>query len=317
MWNDVGAVLKSLNRYFTEFELFRIQDAGITPSHIAVALVSFVLSLVVSRILRSLLRAKLFPKLRLDAGLEYAFLRFVHYAVIAIGVYMGLQVVNIPLGALVGLFAIVGVGVGFGLQNLAANFISGIILLVERPVKVGDRIHVEGVWGDVETINLRTTVITTPDNISVLVPNSKLLENAVTNYYFKTRRIRLRIPVGVAYGSDVDLVTRLLKRAGEESDEVLKDPPPDVWFLEFGDSSLNFEVLCWTADAARKYSVINDVNRRIDALFRENGVEIPFPQHDLHFRSGEIPVRLADAERQDDPAPGRQRSSASNRPGRA
>jgi small-conductance mechanosensitive channel len=281
-------VWDAVSHYYSNVVLFSIQDVGITVSHLTVALLSILLSFLVSAILRAVLKKKVFRKLKIDAGLEYALLRFTHFTILILGVYIGLQTINIPLGALVGLFAVIGVGIGFGLQNLASNFTSGLILLLERPVKVGDRLEIDDVWGDVVQINLRTTVIRTPDDVSIIVPNSKLLDEYVINYSYGNPRIRLHVPVGVAYGSDVEKATALMRQAAEEHNQVMPQPAPKVWFREFGDSSLNLELLCWIPRAERKFDIISDLNMRIDRLFRENGVEIPFPQRDLHLRSSDV-----------------------------
>jgi small-conductance mechanosensitive channel len=289
---DTGTLWGSINFYFKEFVLFKIQDVGITISHLVVAVIAVLLSLAGSKIVRMTLRKKVFPKMHCDRGLEYALLRFVHYFILVIGIYIGLKTINIPLGAIVGLFAVIGVGIGFGLQNLTSNFISGVILLLERPVKVGDRLEVNNVWGDVQRINLRTTVIMTPDNIAIIVPNSKLLENEVVNYSYGDPKIRLNIPVGIAYGSDCEKATEILVRVAEENPHVLDDPKPHTWFREFGDSSLNFTLLCWIPDAIDKYDIISEVNHAIDKAFRENNIEIPFPQTDLHLRSAPAALRI-------------------------
>jgi small-conductance mechanosensitive channel len=281
---------ETVSHYYSNVVLFNIQDVGITVSHLIVALLSILLSFLISAALRSVLKKRVFKKLNLDAGVEYALLRFIHFAILILGVYIGLQTINIPLGALVGLFAVIGVGIGFGLQNLASNFTSGFILLLERPVKVGDRLEMDGVWGDVQQINLRTTVIRTPDDISIIVPNSKLLDEYVINYSYGNPRIRLHIPVGIAYGSDVEAAVGLMRQAAEEHAYVMKQPAPKVWFQEFGDSSLNLELLCWIPRAEQKFDVISDLNLRIDHLFREHDVVIPFPQRDLHLRSSEVPL---------------------------
>ncbi len=281
---------KKIDYYFKEFILFKIQDVGITISHLVVALVAVALSLLFSKIIRSILQKQLFRKLDLEQGLEYALLRFIHYVIVVIGVYIGLKTVNIPLGAIIGLFAVLGVGIGFGLQNLAANFISGIILLLERPVKVGDRLEVNDVWGDVKRISLRTTLIETPDNIAIIVPNSKLLENEVINYSYGDSKIRLRIPVGIAYGSDCDKATALLLEVAGKNDRTLNNPPPKVWFREFGESSLNFMLLCWIPHATQKFDIISELNYAIDRSFRDNNIEIPFPQRDLHLRSAKAKI---------------------------
>lgn len=285
-------ILEKVQYLLYEVTLFRVQEVGITLNHILVAVVSIVLSLMVSRFLQTFFKKRVFQRFPIDAGLEFTLLRILHFIILGIGVLIGLSTMNIPLGALVGLFAVIGVGIGFGLQNIASNFISGLILLFERPVKVGDRIELDGIWGDVKQINLRTTVIETPDDISVIVPNSRLLENNLINNSYGNPRIRLHVPVGVAYGSDVELVTRLMKEAAKDVPDVMSSPSPDVWFLEFGDSSLNFELLVWINRAAKKFIVIDRLNRNIDALFREHDVQIPFPQRDLHVKSVHAPIRV-------------------------
>lgn len=282
-----------VQRLWSEVPLFTIQDARITLSTVVVAVLAVFLSVLASKWARHLLQQNFLPRFHLDRGLEYALLRFVHYCILVVGVYVGLVTMNIPLGALVGFFTLLGVGIGFGLQNLSSNFISGVILLFERPIKVGDRITVDDVWGDVQKINLRTTIVNTVDNVSIIIPNSKLLENNLINWSYGDERIRVRVPVGVAYGSDVDLVTELLTRAARENETVLEEPGPKVWFREFGDSSLNFELLCWLPESTIKPRIVNELNRAIDRLFREHEVEIPFPQRDLHIRSDATRERAA------------------------
>ena len=159
--NDTN-LWERISYYYTDVVLFQIQNVGVTLSHLVVAVLSVLLSIIISAVVRSMMRNRLFKRMKIDQGLEFAILRVTHYLILIMGIYIGLQSINIPLGALVGIFAVVGVGIGFGLQNLAANFTSGVILLLERPVKIGDRLELNGVWGDVVRINLRTTVIRTP-----------------------------------------------------------------------------------------------------------------------------------------------------------
>lgn len=289
---DGQTLWEKINYYFKDFILFKIQDVGITPSHLAVAVVAIILSLLVSRAVRSTLQKQLFKKMEIDQGLEYALLRFIHYVILIIGIYIGLKTINIPLGAVIGLFAVIGVGIGFGLQNLASNFISGVILLFERPIKIGDRLELNDVWGDVKQINLRTTLIETPDKISIIMPNSRLLENEVINYSYGDPKIRLRVPVGIAYGSDCEKAADLLVKVALDNERVLNEPKPKTWFREFGDSSLNFVLLCWIPNAANKYDITSELNHGIDRIFRENGIEIPFPQRDLHLRSARGILRV-------------------------
>ncbi|HKJ05767.1 MAG TPA: mechanosensitive ion channel domain-containing protein [Geopsychrobacteraceae bacterium] len=290
---DSQTLWENINYYFKEFILFKIQDVGITISHLAVAVVAVILSMLLSKVVRSTLSRHVFNKLDIDKGLQYALLRFVHYVILIIGVYIGLKTVNIPLGAIVGLFAVIGVGIGFGLQNLASNFISGVILLLERPIKIGDRLEFNDVWGDVKRINLRTTLIQTPDNVAIIVPNSKLLENEVINYSYGDPKIRLQIPVGIAYGSDCDMATKIMIGVARDNGHVMEYPKPKVWFREFGDSSLNFILLCWIPDVVSKFDVVSEINYSIDRAFRDNKIEIPFPQRDLHLRSAEALVRFS------------------------
>ena len=287
---------EKIDYYFNDFILFRIQDVGITISNLVVAIIAVLVSLLISKIVRSSLKKHLLKTFDIDSGFQYALLRFIHYIIVTIGLYIGLKTVNIPLGAVVGLFAVIGVGIGFGLQNLTSNFISGVILLLERPVKVGDRLEVNEVWGDVKRISLRTTLIETPNNIAIIVPNSKLLENEVINYSYGDPKIRLQIPVGIAYGSDCEKATRNLIKVAQQNDRVLDSPEPKVWFREFGDSSLNFMLICWIPNSSIKFDVISALNYAIDRAFRDNQIEIPFPQQDLHLRSAEVPLRFRQEE---------------------
>jgi small-conductance mechanosensitive channel len=195
----------------------------------------------------------------------------------------------VDLSGLTVVAGLLSVGIGFGLQNTASNFISGLILLFERPIKVGDWITVGEVSGDVREINLRSTTVITPDNISIIVPNSEFVSGRVVNWSHGERKIRVHIPVGVAYGSDVELVTRVLLEEAERHSGVMRTPAPKVWFTGFGDSSLNFELLAWIPEPTARPQVISDLNYAIDSAFRRNNVEIPFPQRDVHVRSGELP----------------------------
>jgi small-conductance mechanosensitive channel len=187
-------------------------------------------------------------------------------------------------------FGLLSVGIGFGLQHVASNFVSGLIILFERPIKIGDRITIGDVWGDVVNISLRATLIRTVDNISIIVPNSEFITSRVINWSHRDPKVRVHIPVGVAYGSDVPLVIKSLLEVAKNHPEVMKDPAPKVWFAEFGDSSLNFELLIWTLDPKKRPDVLSELNRGIDDIFRKNKIEIPFPQRDLHVRSS-VPIQ--------------------------
>jgi small-conductance mechanosensitive channel len=272
---------------FMNVELFPLEGGGaVKPKSIIVALLVLWAAAILSKVLRGIMDRRVFPKFNLDVGLRYAFLQFLHYFVLVAGVYMALEMVGLPMGMFLGVFALLSVGIGFGLQNIASNFISGLILLLERPVQIDDRIEVAGYTGNVKKISLRTTVIETTDRVSILVPNAHLLENEVTNWSYGDKRVRIHVPVGVAYGSDVDLVTKLLLEVAANEGGVLTSPEPNVHFLEFADSSLNFELICWTPEVAVIPGIKNKLNRGIDKIFRDNGVEIPFPQRVVHMPAG-------------------------------
>lgn len=182
----------------------------------------------------------------------------------------------------------VGIGIGFGLQEIAKNFISGIILLVERPIKVGDHIDLGGLPGKVEAIKARGTVITTFDNISVVVPNSDFITKQVTNWSYNDKTIRCCVNVGVAYGSNVDIVKRSLLEVAQDHNNVLKRPAPSVQFSEFGDNSLVFKLYFWTDDAQARFTLLSDIHYMIDKIFRERNIVISFPQRDIHLKTSDF-----------------------------
>jgi small-conductance mechanosensitive channel len=203
-------------------------------------------------------------------------------------VALGLFNVNIRAFAVVA--GALGIGVGFGFQNVVGNFVAGLVLLFERPVKIQDRISLENVEGNVVAINFRSTTLRTNNNISIIVPNSEFINRSVINlinWSPSDPLVRIHVPVGVAYGSDVDRVTRTLQEVTQGMQDVLQEPPPEVRFSEFGDSSLNFELLVWTDKPTRHPLLRSNLNYAIDAAFRLHGIEIPFPQRDVHIKSTE------------------------------
>ena len=246
--------------------------------------------IIVERILQRLLIRRFLSKTRLQPSLQYGLSRIFGYTLIAIGFYVAFQAVGFDLSSLAIVAASVGVGVGFGLQNIINNFVSGIIILAERPISIGDRIEVAGVAGRVTKIQLRSTTVVTNDNITMIVPNADFISNTVTNWSHGDPKVRIRVPVGVAYGSDLKLLQRLLLEAAEEHPKALRDPSPVVLFTEFGDNSLNFELGVWTQEmTAAPIHFTSEMNFIIEQKLRENDIEIPFPQRDLHVRSG-LPV---------------------------
>jgi len=208
--------------------------------------------------------------------------------VLIIGAVIAMQNAGIDLSALAVFAGAIGVGLGFGLQDIAKNFVSGIILLLERPIEIGDRVEVGKVAGSVRQIRARSTTVVTNDNIAIIIPNSKFVSDTVVNWSHGDPKVRFRIPIGVAYGSDIDKVTALLLEIARRHPHALKDPEPKVYFDGFGDSSLNFELGVWTEEMTfRPRSFRSDLNLAIEKAFRENGIEIPFPQRDIHLRKTE------------------------------
>jgi potassium efflux system protein len=231
----------------------------------------------------------------LDRSLQYAIAQIVSNLVLIVGIFIVLENTGIHLGALTVFAGAVGVGVGFGLQNIASNFISGLVILAERPITIGDRVEVAGLAGQVELIRARSTVIRTNDNIAMIVPNTKFIDSPVTNWTYGDPRVRFRIPVGVAYGSDVNKVREALIAAGASHPHVLHDPAPSVFLKAFGESAIEFELVVWSSEMSHRPSRFkSDLNFAIEEKFREAGIEIPFPQRDLHIRSGALKMEDRD-----------------------
>lgn len=231
----------------------------------------------------------------LDRSLQYAIAQIVSNVVLIVGIFIVLDNAGIHLGALAVFAGAVGVGVGFGLQNIASNFISGLVILAERPITIGDRVEVAGIIGQVQHIRARSTVIVTNDNITMIVPNSKFIDSPVTNWTYGDPRVRFRIPIGVAYGSDIEKVRTALIEAGKENPHTLKDPEPSVFLEKFGQNSIEFELVVWSSEMSyrpRRYR--SDLNFAIEKKLREAGIEIPNPQRDLHIRSGVLQVQNVD-----------------------
>ena len=235
---------------------------------------------------------KVLAKSNLDLGTRTAIGTITRYTIILIGLMVILQSVGIDLSTLTVLAGALGVGIGFGLQTVTNNFVSGIIILFERPIKVGDRIEVGNISGDVVRISMRATTVLTNDNISVIVPNSEFISSQVINWSHNDRNIRFNIPVGVSYKEDPEKVKELLLSVANDNDAVLKEPLPDVIFDEFGNSSINFLLRVWTAKLIQTPQVLkSQLYFEIFKRFREVGIEIPFPQRDLHIKNEDLKIK--------------------------
>ena len=217
------------------------------------------------------------------------------YSVVFTGLYIALRSIGVQLDSLLVIFGAMGVGIGFGLQNIANNFVSGLILLSERPVKLGDVIDVGGFLGTVERIGIRATTLRRFDQTQSIVPNGDLISQTVTNWTLDDSRVRIDFTVGVAYGSDTRLVETIVHDVLAANESVLEDPEPRVLFVEFGDSSLNFRVLAYVAHVSERLTTQSELHFAIDEAFRKGDIEIPFPQRDLHLRSISPDVQLSHA----------------------
>ncbi len=278
--------------------LFEMGNRSVTLGTILYLLLSLVVLVIVSRWTRGWVANRLLGRSQLDQGMRHAIGTLVRYLVLAIGFIIILQTAGIDLTTLNVLAGAVGIGMGLGLQNVANNFISGLIILFERPIKVGDRIEVDDVNGVVTAINTRSTTVVTNNNIAIIIPNAKLITENVINWSYTDDKVRMQVPVGVSYSSDVELVTRLLIEAATSDRDVLAEPRPEVRFLGFGDSSLDFELLVWTSSHIhRPLTLKSTLYYDIFARFRTAGVEIPFPQRDVHVRT--VPERWSPAKPDD------------------
>jgi len=270
---------------FLDTRLFTIGTTEVTLSAIFVFLFILLVIVILSRLFARKFVERILIRLQIEEGTRYTFRRIIELTFILIGAIIAFQSIGINLSGLAVIFGLLSVGIGFGLQNITSNFVAGLILLFERPIKVGDRVTVGGIEGDVMDINIRSTTVRSLNNIDIIVPNSEFVSSQVVNWSHGDRKIRLDIEVGVSYQSDLDTVLRSLKEVALENPEILRNPEPDVHLREFGDSSWNMKLRIWIDDPKRHPVVRSDINCAIVRKFRENGVEIPFPQRDLHLRS--------------------------------
>ncbi|MEM6401789.1 MAG: mechanosensitive ion channel domain-containing protein [Cyanobacteria bacterium P01_D01_bin.116] len=241
----------------------------------------------------NVLRSRILRVLRISRGAQEVIAIVFKYTLIGVGSVVLLQIFGIDLSSLAILASALGVGIGFGFQDIAKNFGSGLVLLFERPIQVGDFIEVGKYMGSVESIGARSVTIRTLDRVSIIVPNSRFLEDEVINWSHHNPVSRIHIPVGVSYSADVKIVKKALLEAGTNHPEVLSVPQPQVLFTGFGDSSLDFELLVWINAPSHQVSIKSDICFRIEATLKEYKIEIPFPQRDLHVRTGELPVKLS------------------------
>ncbi len=273
--------------------LFTVDETDVSAWAILSAVLAVVVSILISRIIREMLQEAASLRGQYDAGQRYAISSVVYYVLVVIAVLWAVRLSGISLGALTVFAGVAGIGLAFGLQDIIKNFISGLILLVEQPIKVGDFIDMGDVRGLVTKISIRSTTIRTLGNVFVIVPNADFVTERVLNLSHSDLKLRLDIDVGVSYDSDVELVRDILRKVGEDHPLTLNDPPPSARLMGFGDSSVDFRLLTWIADPRQQARTTSELNFAIWHALQERDIEIPFPQRDLHIRSD---ATLADRE---------------------
>jgi small-conductance mechanosensitive channel len=273
-----------------DYQLFRIGNTSVTAASLVVTLAILAGSYVLARVSRSLIANRLLARTRLSPGVRYAFGRFAGYLVFFLGAAAALQTLGINATTLAAFGAAVGVGIGFGLQDLVKNFVAGLVILIERPFQVGDRIEIDGASAQVVEIRSRATVVRTNDDVHLIVPNSRLTGETVVNRSYARPLYRTRVPVGIAYGADPRAVERALLEAASACHGSLPDPAPSVRFRGFGDTALNFELLCWTNSMLHHPGrFVSDLNFEVHEALTRHRIQFPHPQLDVDLRS--LPAR--------------------------
>jgi len=269
------------------FEWFSLGESPFTTKTFLLLIFSLFLLFYLSAKIRKILVNRIFPRYGLEIGISQSIATILRYVLIIIGLIIIFQTTGIDLSAIGLLIGALGVGIGFGLQNITNNFISGLIILFERPIKVGDRIEIDDLAGNIVDISARATTIITNDNIAVIVPNSDFINNRVINWSHNNKEVRLNFPVGISYNEDPEKIRKLLTEVVNENNGVLSSPEPYIRFEGFGDSSLNFDVLVWTSEYIDRPKILrSELYYKIFAKFKEHNIEIPFPQQDIHLKSG-------------------------------
>ncbi len=274
--------------------LFSMGGLPITSLFLLKAAIFLVVLVLASHFTMLLLQKRVLTYLPLELGQQYAIARVLSYLVFVLGLVVGLQSLGLNLSSLVVVGGALGIGVGLGLQAIVSNFVAGLILLLEQPIKLGDRIEVGNTHGDVVRLRGRSTWIRTNENVVIVVPNSEFINQRVTNWTANDRQVRISLPVGVSYNSDPKVVREVLLAVSRSHADVLADPTPEVIFAALGESSLNFELRVWTIQQVQTPTRLkSDLYFAIFEAFRKEAIEIPFPQRDLHIRSISEPLSAA------------------------
>ena len=281
--------LSAGTRHALLYTFFKIGGLAVSPIFLAKATIFLALLIALSHLVQRVLLSRVLRHIHVSESTQFALGRFATYFFFLGGLFVGLESLGLNLNSLLVFSSALGVGVGLGLQNVVSNFVAGLILLIEQPIRLGDRIETEGAQGDVIRIAARSTWVRTNDNVIRIIPNSNFINNPVTNWTANDPTVRINIPVGVGYRSDPDKVRTILLQAAMANRDVLSQPAPDVIFTDFGDNSLNFTLRVWTSSRSHTAAVLkSELYFDLFGRFREAGVELPFPQRDLHLRSSDI-----------------------------
>jgi small-conductance mechanosensitive channel len=278
----VSGIWQTLN-FLLRYPLVRVQDTHVTPLSLTQLVIAVATAIWLQGWLKRQLTDILYPLLKLSPSNQYAANTVIGYTIVILGLLLGLQWMGIGLGGLAVFAGVVGIGVGFGLQNIANNFISGLLIIFGRPIAVGDIIEVENTVGTVREITTRSVTVETPDGRIVLIPNSTILTSRVINWSLGPQYVWVRLEVGVAYGSSVERVKEILFQIGKQHPLVLKNPEPLVRFNNFGANSLDFALAIAVDDPTKRFGILSDLRFSIDQRFKEEGIVIAFPQQDIHL----------------------------------
>ena len=276
------------------FALFKIGALSVTPIFLVKGLIYLALLSLVSATVRKALYHRVEEKTALGAQHSYVLARFASIVVYTLGLMVGLESAGLNLNSLAIVGGTLGIGVGFGLQPVVANWVAGWVLLVEQPFRIGDRIDVGGTSGVVVRVGGRSTWVRTYDNEVIIVPNSEFTTHRVTNWTVNDPKVRLHLEVDVDYSSDLEKVKRLLVEVAQRHPEVLTDPPPEAVLADLGDSALKFYLRFWTEiHEYDNYKIMSDLYCEVLDVFGKEGIDMPYPQQDVHVRSVDGPILVA------------------------
>jgi len=291
IWADLLSAVSYLDSFtLWEYNSGSAQNPAMLVVSVAdmmVVLLIVAFTVTLARNLPGLLEISVLSRLPLKRGSSYAITTLLSYGIVSIGFIFGLSFLGVSWDKLQWLVAALGIGLGFGLQEIFANFVAGLIILLERPVRIGDVVTIGNLSGTVNRIRIRATTITDFDRKDIIVPNKTFVTDQLINWSLSDTVIRVTIRLGVAYGSDLDQVRELLLRIVRKNPRVLKDPKPTVLLLNFGESTLDHELSFHVCELSEKDQVIDEINREIERLFQKNGIEIAFRRLDINLRNSE------------------------------